>query len=302
MRRARGRFGAGLRGVALCSALVGSGVAHAQWRVSEEAPSELEDQVEVAQVVNNEADAMRVFLDADGLVRAKFTLGAALDKLDARTCPTYLIDDERPQVTAFDAARCRMEPGAVTFTLGRVVGDTVASESLLGLMKGTELRVRFHVEGTGYRQSRFSLRGSKQALNAAIGRGVRVVGERVAGERVAGERVGGEPVGDERFGGEPVGAEQLGGEQVGGEPVGAERFGGEQVGGEPVGAEPLGGEQVGGEPVGAEQLGGEQVGGEPVGAERFGGEQVGGEPVGAEPLGGEGAGDEPVGDERFGGE
>ena len=56
-------------------------------------------------------------------------------------------------------------------------GDAIASGTLLELMNGTSLTLRYHLGGLGYREAEFSLRGSKQALNAALGERVRVLAD-----------------------------------------------------------------------------------------------------------------------------
>ena len=63
------------------------------------------------------------------------------------------------------------------FTLGRVEGRELRSVPVMELMNGTRLSFIYRAKQAGYRETEFTLRGSKQALNTALGPGVRVVEE-----------------------------------------------------------------------------------------------------------------------------
>lgn len=154
-----------------------STLAHAQWQTVTGSPPGAREDVQIARVSNRSGDTLSVFVDADDTVRAQFDVADVLTPLDPQTCPTYLVDDGAPKAARFGPDRCLVAGGRAIFALGVVALDAIASDALLNLMNGTVVTIRYHTDGVGYRDAQFSLRGSKQALNAAIGSGVRVVSQ-----------------------------------------------------------------------------------------------------------------------------
>ena len=86
-----------------------------------------------------------------------------------------LVDDQPVRHTVFEEAPCEMEPHRARFGIGRIEDGAVDSVTLLGLMNGTTIAFRYHLEGLGYHRARFSLRRSKQALYQVLGEEVVVV-------------------------------------------------------------------------------------------------------------------------------
>ena len=161
--------------VALFGVAATPALALAQWEIVTGSPLGAGGEVQIARVSNNDGDQLSVFLDADSMLRAQFEISDRLTTLDTSTCPTYLVDGGTPRVVRFGEERCMVAGSIAIFALGAVNGDAIASGTLLELMNGTSLTLRYHLGGIGYRETRFSLRGSKQALNAAIGEQVQVV-------------------------------------------------------------------------------------------------------------------------------
>ncbi len=163
--------------LALIGAAIASPAAWAQWEIVTGSPLGAGGEVPIARVSNDGGDRLSVFLDAESTLRAQFEVSDQLVTLDTATCPTYLVDDGTPQAVRFGADRCMVAGSTAIFALGAVNGDAIASGTLLELMNGTSLTLRYHLGGLGYREAEFSLRGSKQALNAALGERVRVLTE-----------------------------------------------------------------------------------------------------------------------------
>ena len=164
----------------LLAALLGAAAAApstaaAQWEIATGSPLGARGEVQIARVSNSGGDSLSVFLDAESTLRAQFEVSDRLAALDTATCPTYLVDAGEPQVARFGADRCLVAGSSAIFALGAVDGDVIDSEALLELMNGTLMTVRYHLGGLGYREAEFSLRGSKQALNNAIGGSIRIV-------------------------------------------------------------------------------------------------------------------------------
>ena len=148
-----------------------AGSAAADWTFADDGGTQ------VASVRSDAGDALRVFVDPEAIVRVEFTAGTPLGALHPGSCPSYAVDDGPPQAARLGTERCRVEGRSAIFALGVVSGDAIASDALLDLMNGSELTVRYRLDGLGYHEARLSLRGSKQAVNAAIGQGVTVVPE-----------------------------------------------------------------------------------------------------------------------------
>ncbi len=158
--------------------------ASAEWRVYPPATGSQPGTGEVATVTNASGHSLRVYRDGDGFVYGEFVLRRGLHALARTTCPSYQIDLKRPVALRYERDWCEVSDHSARFRLGRAEGDRVESKALIGLMNGTRLRFRFHLTGLGYQETEFSLRGSKQALNQAMGTGVRVVRENRPGPPV----------------------------------------------------------------------------------------------------------------------
>ena len=149
----------------------------AQWRAVSERPAGADPKLFIAVIENVAGYALHVFRDSNDTIRAIFALREGFGSLAQSSCPTYVIDHETPQVARFESERCRLDARRAHFSLGRVDRHEVRSNGLLMLMNGSRLLFRFHLTGLGYQEALFTLRGSKQALNLAIGTEVAVVPE-----------------------------------------------------------------------------------------------------------------------------
>lgn len=144
----------------------------AQWEVITESLPDSDGEIPVAIVRNDDGHSLKIYEAQDGTVRGIFSIGNSYEALAAQTCPTYFVDDHKPEGVRFGEARCRLEPNAAYFTLGEDRGDTIRSASLQRLMNGTDIHFLYHVNNMGYRESSFSLSRSKQALTTAVGSNV----------------------------------------------------------------------------------------------------------------------------------
>jgi hypothetical protein len=129
-----------------------------------------------AQVRNDEGAEIRIWMDDQRVLRATFRLPAGLARLDPDGCPTFQIDDRAAEDLATEAHACSVEGDRSEVALAQVSQDRVGSPTVLNLRNGDYLTVRYRLQHAGYGASRFTLRGSKQALSDALGEGVRVTG------------------------------------------------------------------------------------------------------------------------------
>ena len=145
---------------------LGSGPASAQWHV-EAVPSE-GGATNVAAVEDESGHQLRVFVDASSVVRGEFSLGAGFSRLEAETCPTIHIDDHPPIAPGMTGV-CVMEETRARFAFGEIGDDAVRANPLVWMMHGSRLVFFYRLERLGYRRVEFSLRGSRQALDEALG-------------------------------------------------------------------------------------------------------------------------------------
>jgi hypothetical protein len=130
-----------------------------------------------AEVRNAEGARIRIWVDDRRFLRATFRLPPGLARLDPAGCPTFQVDDRVAENLATEAHACSVEGVRSEVVLAQVSGTRVESPTLLDLMNGEQLTVRYRLQHAGYGASRFTLRGSKQALSDALGVGVRVAGD-----------------------------------------------------------------------------------------------------------------------------
>ena len=61
------------------------------------------------------------------------------------------------------------------FVIAEIDGNRVPSAQLDRVMRGRRLVFRYRIEGAGYRETSFSLRGSRRRVQAILGERLRVV-------------------------------------------------------------------------------------------------------------------------------
>ena len=144
-----------------------TGVSMAEWNVVTNADDEL--QTLVAATTNNAGYRLEIYRDSVSAIRSRFTLPAGLLALPENSCPTFQIDKGLAQNLSVNQAPCLAGKTWSEFILGYVANDRVESSTLLGLMNGITIYYRFRLANGDYRQTEFSLAGSKRALTEAIG-------------------------------------------------------------------------------------------------------------------------------------
>lgn len=138
----------------------------AQWRVAQETPSGASNRIDIAIIENDSGHSLRLFNDDSQNVRGVFTIRDGFDTIDPGVCPTYRVDAREPRRVTFEEDRCRVLLKHAEFTLGRA-GD-VDSRELRRIMNGSTIVFRYRLSGGNYRETEFTLRGSKYAVTTAI--------------------------------------------------------------------------------------------------------------------------------------
>ena len=138
----------------------------AQWRVTQETPAGTDLRIDVAIIENDSGHNLRLFNDESQNVRAIFTIRDGFETIDPAVCPTYRVDKREPKRVVFEEDRCRVLPKHAEFTLGKAgFGD---NRELHRIMNGSNIVFRYRLGGGNYRETSFTLRGSKYALTTAV--------------------------------------------------------------------------------------------------------------------------------------
>ena len=156
------RFAAGL----FFTCLLHATPAFAQWRVAQETPVGSDRRIDVAVIENDSGHELRLFNDEAHNVRAIFTIRGGFDTIDPGVCPTYRVDQREAKRVTFEAGGCRMLPRQAEFTLGKV--GQGRNRELHRIMNGSRIIFRYRLGGGNYRETSFTLRGSKYALTTAV--------------------------------------------------------------------------------------------------------------------------------------
>ena len=147
--------------------LLAPAVTMAEWNVVTNASDEL--QTLVATITNSNGYTLEIYRDKVNAIRSRFTLPSGLLALSERSCPTFQIDRGTPLNLSVNNAPCLRSNLWTEYILGYVSNSRVESSTLLGFMNGIVIYYRFRLANGDYRQTEFSLSGSKRALTEAIG-------------------------------------------------------------------------------------------------------------------------------------
>jgi hypothetical protein len=153
-------------GLLLAGGMLITGSGLAQWRVGQDSPSGSTKRIDVAIVENDSGHSLSLYSDDTQNVRALFTIRGGFDTVDPGACPTYRVDDREPRRVSFEDQRCRVLPKQVEFTLGKT--GFGRNRDLQRLMNGNNLVVRYRLGSGLYRETQFTLTGSKYALTVAV--------------------------------------------------------------------------------------------------------------------------------------
>ncbi len=138
----------------------------AQWRVAQATLAGTDYRINIAIVENESGHSLRMFSDETQNVRATFTIRGGFDTIDPGVCPTYRVDKRELERVTFEEGRCRILPKQAEFTLGKTgQGD---NRKLRRIMNGGSIIFRYRLGGGNYRETRFTLHGSKYALTTAV--------------------------------------------------------------------------------------------------------------------------------------
>jgi hypothetical protein len=158
----------------LIGTCIAATAAQGQWVVATLQTSPAAPPLQVARTTNAAGYTLELYKDNGDTIRSRFTLAEGLTQLAENSCPTFQIDNGKPRNRSIDDAPCIAQPLWAEFILGQVKDGRVASPILMSLMNGITITYRFMLANGDYRETRFSLTGSKWNMQSAFGQNVTV--------------------------------------------------------------------------------------------------------------------------------
>lgn len=123
----------------------------------------------VAAITNEHGQRLEVFVDERNVIALRITLGQGFEAFAAATCPTFQIDDRIPMHHFVPGPECVVAGKTATFPLGEIVDQGIRSLIVHRLLNGNAVTFRYTVSNGQYRQAKFSLSRSKQAVRKLLG-------------------------------------------------------------------------------------------------------------------------------------
>ena len=128
----------------------------------------------VAYTINKEGYSLEIYIDNVKAVRGRFSLPEGMLAFPEKFCPSYQIDKGNPVNRSMNDALCISTSQWVEYIIGHADETKISSSTLLALMNGNSITFLFELSNKDYRQTSFSLQGSKRAMTAAFGEKVSV--------------------------------------------------------------------------------------------------------------------------------
>ena len=161
------RFYAGLiaAGLSIQAALA----ADAQWVVANQHLEDAGAVAAIARITNTDGYTLDIYKDGVGAIRGRFSMYAGLVAIADRSCPTFQIDKQPPGNRSINDAPCLSSRRWTEYILGYVVDKKLKSNYVHSLLNGNSIVFRFRLAAGDYRETEFSLLGSKRSIMTAIG-------------------------------------------------------------------------------------------------------------------------------------
>ncbi len=147
----------------------------AEWTVITHTDTNNNTETQVAYTENKDGYSLEIYKDSVGAIRSRFSLNTALDMFAKRSCPTYKIDSRLLDNRSVNDAPCLTDMAWSEFILGYVTNEEVTSAKLNALMNGSTITFLFMLENGSYKETNFSLSGSKRATLSALGSNISII-------------------------------------------------------------------------------------------------------------------------------
>ena len=146
----------------------------AQWHIVSHENLSNNEKTRVAFTENKKGYSLEIYKDAVGAVRVRFTLNSKLNLFSENICPTYQVDLTLIKNSSFNDAPCISRSNWSEFILGYITNKNITSLSLDALLNGNVITFRFALDNGNYKETSFSLAGSKRAALGVIGKDINI--------------------------------------------------------------------------------------------------------------------------------
>ena len=147
-------------------------LAIAEWHIISHANLNSDEKTQVAYTENRSGHSLEIYRDSVGAVRTRFTLNSKLNLFLNGICPTYQVDLTLVKNTSFNEAPCISNLNWSEFVLGYITNNNISSLSLDALLNGNIIKFRYALDNGNYKETSFSLAGSKRATLKVIGNNI----------------------------------------------------------------------------------------------------------------------------------
>ena len=147
-------------------------LAIAEWHIISHANLNSDEKTQVAYTENKSGHSLEIYKDSVGAIRTRFTLNSKLNLFSNGICPTYQVDLTLVKNTSFNGAPCISNLNWSEFILGYITNNNITSLSLDALLNGNIVKFRYALDNGNYKETSFSLAGSKRATLKVIGNNI----------------------------------------------------------------------------------------------------------------------------------
>lgn len=144
--------------------------AQTQWNIMSHTDTDSGLQTLVATIENEEGYKLEIYRDANDVIRSRFNIRNSYDLIAVKQCPTSQVDERVLSNRSINDAPCISQPRWAEYVIGYITDDKVLSLPLHNLMNGNVIYYRFLLKNGSYAETSFSLYGSKEILNTALGK------------------------------------------------------------------------------------------------------------------------------------
>ena len=144
--------------------------AQTQWNIMSHTDTDSSLQTLVATIENEEGYKLEIYRDANDVIRSRFNIRNSYDLIAVKQCPTSQVDERVLSNRSINDAPCISQPRWAEYVIGYIIDDKVLSLPLHNLMNGNVIYYRFLLKNRSYAETSFSLYGSKEILNTALGK------------------------------------------------------------------------------------------------------------------------------------
>ncbi len=145
----------------------------AAWEIREPADYEPDIEFQIAYTENDSGQTLEVVRRTNDRIVLRLLLGSTFTKFNSDACPTLQFDNSSPTDRFVPGQNCELTDREVEFDLGLIIDREIESPALDRLANRKTVYFRYVTTAGEYREVRFGLAGSKEAIRHAIGTTVR---------------------------------------------------------------------------------------------------------------------------------